>query len=211
MKAGGPWHKFRSDTILCQIQHIHACYNGPLKSFRGNKPLVCREQGNHQFTLLHSSLIGFMTSSPSYPLFCTREQIILCSVQPFNPLILAVWPLVAPLSVASTLALGHRWHSASPARWEGWAPGSWGCAVAPGRDDPPKRPASPEACLGPQQCPPASATAPSATRYAPGGGEQHHLNVVNTVYVWMCDAVYFKYNKSVFLQLKLIVHYVLCY
>lgn len=53
--------------------------------------------------------------------------------------------------------------------------------VAPDRDDPPTRLESPEACLGPRRCPPASATAPSATRYAPGRGEQHNVNMVNTV------------------------------
>lgn len=131
--------------------------------------------------------------------FLHEETIILLSVQPFDLFILVVWPQVAPLSVASTLALGRRWHSASPARWEGWAPGSWGCAVAPGRDDPPKRLESPEACRGQQLCPPASATAPFATRYAPGGREQHNVNMVDTVYMCVHGAVYFMYKKRVLL------------
>lgn len=130
--------------------------------------------------------------------FLQEGTIIFLSVQTFHPLILAVWPLVVPLFAASTLALGHRWHLASPARWEEWAPGSWGCAVAPGMDDPPTRPWSPEAYLGPRQCPPASATALSATRYAPGGGEQQNMVNEDTN---MHGEIYFKYTKSVFLCL----------
>lgn len=122
-----------------------------------------------------SSLTGFMTFSPSSRPLMQDGTIILLTVQPFDLLILAGWPQVVPLSAASTLALGRHWHLAYPARWEEWAPDSWGCAVAPGRDDQPMRLESPGACQGPQQCPPAFAIARSAARYAPGREEQHYV------------------------------------
>lgn len=90
-------------------------------------------------------------------------------------LILAVWPQVVPLSAASTSALEHRWRSAFRVHWGELAPGSWGCAAAPGRVGPPVTLESPEAYLDPHRCRPASATGQFATQCAPAGGRTHAL------------------------------------
>lgn len=177
--APGPWQIVCCGLLVLRqipdVISVPANGDSPFESFRKKKP----RRGGGGATI---GLTFLSTYTPLHFFFFQKGTIIFLCVQTFHSLILVVWRRAAPLSAASTLALGHRWRSASPARWEGWVPGSWGCAVAPGTGGPPVRPESPAACLDPRRYPPASATAPSATLYAPGRGDKsHRVNMVDVL------------------------------